>query len=123
MRKTAVIRFYECIQDSQDFGSTDEHMVSRVFFDLEINGEKYEGLSADLKQLVGSAFKDENIEVGPPRGYDGPFNANEFAKAAKEYYLGLVGPSASGIRIGEGATNIRMRNNRFIKELRVEIRM
>ena len=36
MGKNARVTFYKCIQDSQDYGSDDEHMVSRIFFFLEI---------------------------------------------------------------------------------------
>ena len=29
------ITFHKCIQDSQEYGSNDEHMVSRIFFSIE----------------------------------------------------------------------------------------
>jgi hypothetical protein len=32
----AKVTFRKLIQDSQEYGSNDEHLVSRVFFDLEI---------------------------------------------------------------------------------------
>ena len=51
----AKITFHELIQDSQDYGSNDEHMVSRVFFDLEFDGETKRGLYAHVKQPVGSS--------------------------------------------------------------------
>jgi hypothetical protein len=35
MMKQARISFFMCIQDSQEFGSDDEYMVSRVFFNME----------------------------------------------------------------------------------------
>ena len=53
--------FQRCVQDSQEFGSDDEHMVSRVFFGLEIGGNAYHDLHVDIKQTVGSEF-----EGGPP---------------------------------------------------------
>jgi len=40
----ARIVFSELIQDSQDYGSDDEYMVSRVFFVLEFEGETHRGL-------------------------------------------------------------------------------
>jgi len=40
MSKAKII-FYKCVQDSQDYGSDDEHMVSRVFFNLEIGEERF----------------------------------------------------------------------------------
>lgn len=105
--------FYKCVQDSQEYGSNDEHMVSRVFFSLEIDGKKYEGLYSDIKQTVGSSFETGVIEVGPPVGYDGPLNYMAFRDAAEKYYRQLVGSKASGIHI-EGGSNIRMTNNTFV---------
>ena len=104
--------FYKCVQDSQEYGSNDEFMVSRVFFSLEIDGKKYEGLYSDIKQTVGSDFETGVIEIGPPIGYDGPFNYMAFRDAAEKYFRQLVGSKASGIRI-EGGSNIRMMNNIF----------
>jgi len=40
MSKAKVI-FHQCIQDSQEYGSDDEHMVSRIFFILEIGEERF----------------------------------------------------------------------------------
>jgi hypothetical protein len=109
----AKITFHELIQDSQDYGSDDEHMVSRVFFDLEFDGEIKRGLYAHVKQPVGSSFETSPVEVSGPVNCKGPFNMQCFQQAAEPYYRGLVGSQGSGIRISGGATNIRMRNNRY----------
>jgi len=111
---TAKITFHKCIQDSQDYGSDDEHMVSRVFFTLEI-GDKKLDLHADIKQAVGSSYETGPIEVSPPKGYKGSFNYEAFRDATEKYYRSLVGSSGRGISI-QGGTNIRMRNNTFIQE-------
>jgi hypothetical protein len=50
------VTFHEVIQDSQVFGSNDEHMVSRVFFSLEVDGKRPGDFYADLKQAVGNEF-------------------------------------------------------------------
>jgi hypothetical protein len=115
---TAKITFHKCIQDSQDYGSNDEHMVSRVFFTFELFDKRFD-LHADIKQTVGSEYETGPIEVGRPEGYKGPFNYEAFRNAAEEYYKSLVGSAATGIRI-QGGTNIRMRNNTFIQEMTVE---
>jgi hypothetical protein len=107
--------FHRLIQDSQDYGSDDEHMISRVFFSLAKDGQAIGELSADLKQVVGSDAENGEIEVSSPHGYDGEFNHVGFAAAAIDYFRSLVGPNASGIRI-VGARNIRMRNNRLGRE-------
>jgi len=117
MAKARVI-FHQCLQDSQNFGSDDEHMISRVSFTLEIDGRRYEGGLVDIKQTVGSSYETGPIEVGPPKGfpYEGPFNYEAFQVAVERYYRSCVGSTASGIRLGPGAVNIRMRNNLFKKE-------
>jgi hypothetical protein len=115
---TARLVFEKCIQDSQDYGSDDEHMISRVFFTLEVGGKRYDGLHADVKQTVGSSYEDGPIEISSPRGssYKGPFNYDAFRAAVEKYYRSLVGSSATGIRIGSGARGIRMRNNIFQRQ-------
>lgn len=113
------VTFHKCIQDSQDYGSDEEHMVSRIFFSLEIEGRKYENLHVDIKQSVGSNYESSPIEVYRPQGYQGPLNYEAFRNAVEQYYRSLVGSTGSGIRI-VGGTNVRMRNNVFIKEVTVE---
>lgn len=110
---TVIITLRKLIQDSQDYGSNEEHMVSRVFFDLMLNGKKHEGLYADVKQPVGSSFESSPLEVSSPVNYKGPFNHEAFACIVEQYYRGLVGASGSGICIA-GRSNIRMRNNIFV---------
>jgi hypothetical protein len=104
------VTFHRAIQDSQEFGSNDEHMVSRVFFTLAVDGKLAGDFFADLKQTVGSKFNRSDIEVSPPRGYDGPFDHVRFSDAARDYFSGAFGLEASGFNFG-GSTNIRMWNN------------
>jgi len=115
MSKAKII-FHKCLQNLQELGSDDEHMVSRVFFSLEIDEEKYKGLYADLKQTVGADYEIGPLEVGPPQGYEGAFNHEVFHDCAEKYYRSCVGSEATGIRIGKGARGIRMFNNVFKKE-------
>jgi hypothetical protein len=115
----AQVVFDKLVQDSQDYGSTDEHMVSRVFFTLELDGKTHNGLYADIKQIVGSSFEIASLEVSSPQGYSGPFNHEAFRKAAEAYYRSLVGRSGSGIRI-QGGGSARMRDNKFFKKELVE---
>jgi hypothetical protein len=121
MAKARLI-FEKCIQDSQDYGSDDEHMVSRIFFALEVEGKRYGGLYADVKQTVGSNYEEGPIETSSPRGasYKGPFNYDAFRAAIEKYYRNMVGSSATGIRIGSAARNVRMRNNIFERQEVVE---
>ena len=110
----ATIRFEGCIQDSQEYGSDDEYMISRVFFSIVAGGKAYQGLSVDIRQSSGGDYETGAIEVGRPNAYAGPMNYNAFAEAVEHYYRSLVGSKGTGIRI-EGAKNVRMRDNKFIK--------
>ena len=108
----AKVTFHRCIQDSQDYGSDDEHMISRVFFDLEVDGQNSQNLYVDIKQPVGGDYESGPMEVYRPEGYRGPLNYEAFRNAVERYYRSLVGSSGSGIRIS-GGKGIRMRNNVF----------
>ncbi len=109
----AKIYLQQLVQDSQEYGSNDEYMVSRVFFDLEIDGKKHQGLHCDVKQIVGSSFETSPLEVSKPIGYKGAFNHEAFQKIIERYYRGVVGSQGRGIRIA-GGSNIRMHNNTFV---------
>ena len=116
---TAIITFHKIIQDSQDYGSDNEHMVSRVFFNLTIDGKTYTGLYADIKQLVGGSFESSALEVSNPANYKGPFNYIAFRKIVEDYYRSLIGAQGTAIRIS-GAKDIRMQNNTFVRSVRME---
>jgi hypothetical protein len=121
MAVTVAIDFTRLLQDSQEAGSTDEHMVSRVYFDLSIGDRKEGSFYVDVKQTVGAPMSADAIEVSPIRGYKGPMSYDAFAREVRAYFLACVGPTASGIRISPGAANIRMRNNVFAMRRRVLI--
>jgi hypothetical protein len=105
----------KCIQDSQDYGSDDEHMVSRVFFSIEAAGHRSAG-HVDIKQTIGSDYERGPIEVGSPSDYAGPFNHEVFQREVTAYFRSCIGSAASGIRLGAGAGNIRMRNHTFMRQ-------
>lgn len=106
----AKVTFKKIIQDSQEYGSDDEHTVSRIFFDLELDGDSHTDLRVDVKHTVGSDFETTPLEVGPPQGYDGPFNHDAFRIEAEKYYREAFGSSGTAIHIEDGS-NIRMMNN------------
>lgn len=116
----AKIHFRELIQDSQDLGGDDEHMVSEVLFDLEIAGHTKPGLSCMVKQTVGGSFESEPLEVSRPREADS-LDLEEFRNAVEDYFRGLVGSSGRVLRVGPDASSLRMRNNRFVSSKTVEI--
>jgi hypothetical protein len=119
--KKAVITFYKCIQNSQDLGSNDEHMISSIHFYLDIDGRK-EDLYSIAKQTVGSDFNTGVIEISAPVGYNGPFNYTTFRDHAEKYYRGLVGKSNAMIPVSGGG-KVHMRNNTFDKIEKLELQI
>ena len=107
------VKVQKCIQDSQEYGSTDEHMVSRVFFAIGVDGGLYDEDYCDIKQIVGSAYGSGNMEVSRPHKYRGPYDHEIFSDKIAGYFSKLVNSSGSIISLG-GATNVRMRNNIFV---------
>ncbi len=111
----ARITFHRCIQDSQDLGTDkvrDDHMISMVFFTLEMDDKKFEEMYVDVKQPFGTDFKKYPVEVSPPVGsYNGPINHDQFSDAVEKYYRSCIGSKGSGFRISSDAKNIIMRGN------------
>ncbi|TAN44401.1 MAG: hypothetical protein EPN22_06810 [Nitrospirae bacterium] len=116
----ATILFHKCLQDAQEYGSNDEHMVSRIFFSLKFPDKQINDLYTDIKLAVGDQYEGGSIEVGKPQGYSGPLNYSAFREAVEKYYRHLVGSSASAIRIS-GGSNIRMVNNLFVVPMTADI--
>jgi hypothetical protein len=124
------LTFEGCVQDSEEFGSGRDRIVSRVYFWIRRGGtpmgdfrsdlariagsffakralappEDYTGpmLSADIVQPVGEDFQTGPIEVGPPRGDTGPFDQAAFARAAVEYFRSVMSDSGAMQRAQDG---------------------
>jgi len=120
------VTFRELHQDSQEYGSDDEHMVSRVRVDIAVDRNDRGSFTVNLKQTVGSDFETGLIEVTRPadaktgKPYAGPFDQERFADEARKYFRGLVGSQGRGIKIGPGSKSIRMRDNRYVSQKVVE---
>lgn len=112
--------FTQIHQASQELGTDDEHMVSRVFFDLLVGTERQRGLYADVKQTVGSSFEGGPIEVSFPKGFNGRLNYDQFRRHVEAYYRSAVGSAGRGIRVG-GGSSVIMRNNIFAFPMVVDI--
>jgi hypothetical protein len=112
LASTMVLRFSQLIQDSQAYGSDDEHMVSRVFLDVVFAG-KTTSCHADVRLAAGGDYLTDPLEVGPPAEYRGPIDSAKFSDAVIEYVRRTVGPAAREIRLAPAIRGIRMRNNSF----------
>jgi hypothetical protein len=106
------VLFHRCLQNSQDLGTNDDHLVSRVDLSLEYGGQRAGPFSVTVKQSAGADYATAPLEVSKPSGYDGPFNYAQFRACVEQYYRNLVGSSARGIRISGGGQVI-MRDNLF----------
>ena len=105
------VRMIRLIQNSQEYGTGDDHMVSVVTFSVkDERGKEYIGTCL-LKQTVGAPLE-HPLEVQAPIGYAGPELGPNLRKAVDHYYRSLVGPGASGISFS-GPGSITMINNTF----------
>jgi hypothetical protein len=98
------IRFLRVIAQSQQAGSSDERMVSRVTFGISLDGRYMGTHYADLKHTVRAPMPADAIEVGPPKkawssdDYKGPWAQQAFAEAVRAYFVGLVAPTERASR-------------------------
>ncbi len=114
-----VLHLKHIIQDSQEFGSNDEHMISRVFFDLTVGGTSHQDLHCSVKQAVGSSYVDAPLEVSKAVGYKGPFNHEAFSQAVEQYYRKSFGVGGKAISFDADST-IRMQHNIVVRSETVE---
>ena len=115
--KMITLKIHKWIVDSQLYGSDNEHMVSRVFFEAE--GVEY---VCDIRQAYGSnnSIEEDPIEVVAPDGLKNTFNYETFRSAIEDYYRTLIGQQGKVFRI-ENSTNIRMQNITMNVEHIVEV--
>ncbi|MFQ5530354.1 MAG: hypothetical protein ACE5FP_08400 [Gemmatimonadota bacterium] len=109
---TLRVNFASCIHDSEDYGSDDRRIVSRVFLSIWCEGLRYSECYADIAHPVGGDLKTDPLEITLPQGYDGPISAEGFRRAAGQYYRSLVGRELSATRAGE--SDIRLRDHTFL---------
>ena len=100
----ALVRIEQCIQNTQSMSpdANKSVMVSHICFQMRVGDKVHENLVAEISQPYGSDYASDPIEVGPPHGYDGPFNHHEFSEGVEEYYRSLIGPGGSAISFGGG---------------------
>lgn len=84
---TQRVIFRELVWNVPDYEwSEDEHIVSIVNFDLEIDGLWNGGLSARILQPADSPCETAQLKISCPTNYDGPFDFEAFREAAASYY-------------------------------------
>ncbi len=87
----AIIAFRRCVVNSTAFGSDDEHVGSRIFFDLLVEDAGHVNLHVDVRQLAREGTGNEPLLVSRLEGYEGPFNFQVFQSLVEFYYRQAVG--------------------------------
>ncbi len=108
----ATIAFRRCVVNSSGYGSDEDHVGSRVFFDLQVEDEAYANVCVDVRQLVREGTENEPLLISHPDGYDGPLNFQVFQCLVEFYYRQAVGTKWGML----GNTGIRMRLEDWVIE-------
>jgi hypothetical protein len=115
---TAKVTFHRMLQDTQNyhsFNKNDDHLVSILYFTLEIGGRVYPNMSVEVRQPYGTEYDNEPLEVAQPTGpYKRPWDHKKFAEMCEEYHRDCIG-SGGTLSIGN-AELIRMRENLVSRE-------
>jgi hypothetical protein len=119
MTKRVRVKLNKCIRNSHEAGSDDSQMISRVFYEIVVNGNKQGNFHSDIKQSVGSADNGDDLEVTVPDGYNGPLDYERFAKGIRGYYQRLAGPQGSAVAYG-GTTHTVKKNTTIVMDAEFE---
>jgi len=113
----AHVLFKRIIVDSQKLQCLkrdDDHMVSRLFFDLEVGGNRYSDMMVEVKQPYGTQYESEPLEVSKLIGpYKGNWNHNNFTVLVEKYYRSLIGKEGIIIKTTDKAKNTSFINCTF----------
>ncbi len=98
--KTRIV-FHSVTQDALEFGSTDTHAVSRVYFDMERGETHHEGLFVDIEEPANGEHELSEVTVGP---FESPIPVKRaaFEKAVCTYYQSLVTSAGFGKHLAKG---------------------
>lgn len=88
------------------FEPDESQIDSRIEFDLKIGDERFRDLNAEVRQLNGTDFQSQPLEVGNVIGYNGPWNYEEFREFCERYYRDVIGSSGIGLTINRGERNL-----------------
>lgn len=92
---TATVAFRKCVINLHAEAGGDDCLTSRVFFDLDIDGEDYADVYVDVRQSTAPGFEEEPLEVSDLYGYEGPFNFEVFRGSLEFYFRQAMGGNES----------------------------
>ena len=99
---TTRIIFHKVVQDGLEFGSDETRSISRVYFDLEVDGELFDDLYVDVEEPADGTHETEDIVVGQPRGVPTALDLESFEHAVCVYYQNLVTSAGYGKHLAKG---------------------
>jgi hypothetical protein len=94
------------LQRISTFEPDESQIDSLIEFDLTIGDERLTDLNAEVRQLNGTDFQSQPLEVGNIMGYNGPWNNEEFREFCERYYRDVIGSSGVGPTIKRGERNL-----------------
>ena len=94
------------LQRISTFEPNERQIDSLIEFDLKIGDERLRHLRAEVRQLNGTDFQSQPLEVGNIMGYNGPWNNEEFREFCERYYRDVIGSSSMGRTIKRGERNL-----------------
>ena len=118
---TATLTFRRCVMNAPESGGDERHVGSRVYFDLDVEGQQHADLYADVKQPIGWEAQDEFLEVTAPRGYGGPMNVHVFQGLVEFYYRHVVG--AQGLMFGSKVQPMQFVGYVLEQEMQVQLEL
>ena len=90
----ATVTFRRCLVNTPEAGNNEAQTGSRVFFDLNIEGQEFVDLYVDVTQANREG--EAPLLVTPLQGYDGPLNLQVFQGLVEFYYRQVAGGSLDG---------------------------
>lgn len=112
--KKILLNFKKIQQTSHNIRSDDDHMTATIILDITFDGTTYSDCTANIKQIIGSNYESEPLEISKVEGYKGPINRQNFAFIVQDLYFNLVGSQGGAIRVGKDASNVEMKNISFM---------
>ena len=108
----AQIIFLAVVQDIDDYNManpSEDQMVSRIVFTLELDGSRHDQLFVEVAQPMGTDYKSEPLTFGPlsHEVTGGPWNHEAFTELVEGYYRSALKKPAE-------VASARMRNNMII---------
>ncbi|WP_125917215.1 hypothetical protein [Hymenobacter coccineus] len=118
LRREWHIMFTSCTINSQEYGSNNEHMVSRVNFIIKPGDDFFDehrrSISCTVCQAYGEnyTFETSPLEVENPPELVRKINYSEFQFSVERYFRSVLGNNGGGFRLNN-AHDIAMRNMTF----------